>query len=106
MKSIDYNFILLQYLQKSNYYLTAKITIHLQTSADIIANADFHSPVIHSMYSVLHKSSRTLKPGPGGGPVREVRPPRGSAAKRPFRGPALGFFPAAKVSKISCVSDT
>ena len=41
-----------------------------------------------------------------GGVLSEVRPPRGSAANLPFRGPAFGFLPAVKLAKISLVSAT
>ncbi len=43
-------------------------------------------------------------PGPLGGSINEVKPDLGSAAKRPLRGPADGFFPAFKSSKILFMS--
>ena len=43
-------------------------------------------------------------PGPFGGSLREVRPANGSAANRPFLGPAFGFFPAARSAKIDSMS--
>jgi len=52
----------------------------------------------------IYRSFLMPNPGPVGGSINEVKPDLGSAAKRPLRGPAAGFFPAFKSSRILFIS--